>query len=103
MALKLTKNPTFVTKATISVPTDDGPVDEVISVRFKVLADEALELPAPEFLKRALLRIDDVVSDDGEAMPSSEVLIDQVLALPFTRLPLVRAYMAALSGARSGN
>lgn len=103
MALKLQKNPTFVTKVIIAVPTDDGPVEETISVRFRVLPDEALELPSPEFLKRAILRIDDVVNDDNDPVPSSETLIDQVIALPFTRVPLFRAYMQALSGARVGN
>lgn len=103
MAFKLNKNPTFVTTATIAVPTDNGPQEETISVRFRVLPDEALELPSPEFLKRAILRIDDVTDDAGEPVPSSEALISEVLALPFTRLPLVRAYMAALTGARLGN
>lgn len=103
MAFKLNKNPTFVTTATIAVPTDNGPQDETISVRFRVLPDEALELPTLEFLKRAILRIDDVMSDDGEPVPSSVELIDQIVALPFTRLPLVKAYMAALTGARVGN
>ena len=103
MALRLQKNPTFVTTATITVPTDGGPIEETISVRFKVLDDAALELPSPEFLKRAILRIDDVTDDDGAPVPSSEQLIADVLALPFTRLPLVRAYMTALTGARLGN
>lgn len=103
MAFKLNKNPTFVTTATIAVPTDNGPQDETLSVRFRVLDDEALELPSPEFLKRAILRIDDVLDDEGEPVPSSEELISQVISLPFTRLPLVRAYMAALTGARAGN
>lgn len=103
MAFKLNKNPTFVTTATIAVPTDTGPQDETISVRFRVLDDAALELPTPEFLKRAILRIDDVLNDDGEPVPSSAELVDQVLSLPFTRLPLVRAYMTAVTGARAGN
>jgi hypothetical protein len=103
MAFKLNKNPTFVATATIAVPTDNGPQDETISVRFRVLPDEALELPSPEFLKRAILRIDDVLDDAGEPVASSEQLIAEVLALPFTRLPLVRAYMTALTGARAGN
>lgn len=103
MAFKLNKNPTFVTTATIAVPTDTGPQDETVSVRFRVLDDAALELPSPEFLKRAILRIDDVLDDAGEPVPSSEQLIADVIALPFTRLPLVRAYMTALTGARLGN
>lgn len=103
MALKLHKNPTFVTKANILVPTDDGHVDQSISVRFRVLPDEALELPAPEFLKRAILRIDDVVDDDDTPLASSDALIEQVIAQPYTRVPLIRAYMTALSGARVGN
>lgn len=103
MAFKLKKNPTFVTKVTIAVPTDEGAVDETINVRFRVLDDEALNLPSPEFLKQAILRIDDVIDDEGEPVPSSETLVDQVIAQPFTRLPLVKAYMQALTGARLGN
>ena len=103
MALKLSKNPTFVTKAIILVPTDEGQIEQSISVRFRVLPDEALELPSPEFLKRAILRIDDVVDDDDTPMASSDALIEQVIAQPYTRLPLFKAYMTALTGARVGN
>ncbi len=103
MALKLSKNPTFVTKAIILVPTDDGQVEQSISVRFRVLQEDGLEVASPEFLKRAILRIDDVVDDDDTPLASSDALIDQVIAQPYTRLPLVKAYFQALSGARVGN
>lgn len=103
MAFKLNKNPTFVTKVTIAVPTDEGFVDETLSVRFKVVGDAAWEMNSPEFLREVILRIDGVLNDDDEPVASSGQLIEDVLALPFTRLPMVKAYMQAVTGARVGN
>lgn len=104
MTFKLQENPTFVTTAIIAVPNDSGAFeDQTLSVRFRVLPDDAMELPPLEFLKRAILRIDDVVTNEGAPIPSSESLIALVLEQQFTRLPLIKAYMAALTGARVGN
>lgn len=103
MAFKIAKDPTFVTTATILVPTDEGEIEQTLGVRFRVLPEETAELLPQEFLKRAILRLDDVVGDDGNQLPSSAELVDQVIALPFTRLPLIKAYWQALTGARVGN
>ena len=100
---KLQKAPTFTTTATLNVPTDEGQVEQTIGVRFKVMPKEAGELETDEFLRRAILRVDDVVDEDNEPLPFGPELLEQLLATPFAVIGLIKAYWQALSGARSGN
>lgn len=103
MSFRLQTNPTFVTPVTIPVPTDAGVVEETVSIRFRVVSDEEIELRVVEFLTRAILRVDDVLDDAGKPIQSSPEVIARFLALPFTRVPTVKAYWQALSGAKLGN
>ena len=97
------KNPTFRTTATINVPTDDGIVAQTLSVRFRIGADdddvgEGVGVP---FLRSVILSLDDMVGEDQVPLPYSEALRDQLLARPFVRTGLLRAYFDALSGAKA--
>lgn len=103
MTFKLQKNRTFRTIATLQVPSDDGPKEETLSVRFRVLPDEDQQLPVEEFLTRAILHVDDVLDEEGEAVPHSEGLVAALVAQGFVRAGLMRAYWQALAGARTGN
>lgn len=103
MTFKLILNPTFLTRAMITVPTDAGPVEQSLNVRFKVLPDEAEALESTEFLRQAILHLDDIVDDGNDAIPYSTELLEQVIARPFARVGLVRAYYQALAGAKAGN
>lgn len=103
MTLKIAKNPTFTTTATISVPTDEGAVDQTCRVRFRILPKEDWELPTPEFVSRAVLSITDLVDDDGKDMDWTEEVAKQVLALEFMQLGLLQAYSVGVSGAKTGN
>lgn len=103
MTLKIAKNPTFVTTATISVPTDEGPVDQTCRVRFRVMPKQDWELPTPDFIARAVLSISDLVDDEGRELNWTEDVAAQVLALEFMQLGLLRAYSVGVSGAKTGN
>lgn len=103
MAFKLLKNRTFTTKATFSVPTDGGHEEQDITVRFRVLSDAEAELPVVEFLATAIVHVDGVQDDDGEIVLSSPNLIAELVAIPFARVGLMKAYWQALAGARAGN
>lgn len=105
MTLKLQKNPTFTATVTATIPTDDGPVVQDFRVRFRVLPDAEWSEQADirEVLKRAVVSVQDVVGDDGEAIASSPDLIEQIVGTPFLRPALAQAYWQTISGARAGN
>lgn len=97
------KNPTFRTTATINVPTDDGVVAQTLSVRFRIGADEddvgdGYGIP---FLRSVILSLDDLVDEAGAPVAYDEALRDQLLARPFVRVGLMRAYFDTLSGAKA--
>lgn len=100
---KLQKAATFTTTATLLVPTDEGQVEQTIGVRFKVMPVAAADLETDEFLRHAILRVDDVVDDDNEPVAFSPDLLERLVTTPFVRVGLMRAYWQAVSGARAGN
>ena len=103
MTFKLQKHPTFRTTATINVPTDGGTIAQTLSVRFKVLPEEATALEPVEFLRQAVLSLDDVVDDQDAPLAFSAELLEEVIAPPYVRIGLIRAYWQALAGAKAGN
>ena len=103
--LKLQKNPTFTATVHATIPTDDGPVAQDFRVRFRVLPDAEWSEQADirEVLKRAVVSVQDVVDDDGEAIASSPDLIEQIVGAPYLRPALAQAYWQTIAGARAGN
>lgn len=99
----LLKNPTFKTTARIIVPTDSGDVEQTLGVRFRLTAEEATQMDVTEFLRDAILSMDDIVDDAGKPLPYDAALRDQMIAVPFVRVGLLRAYWAAMSKAKLGN
>ena len=102
MTYKLIKNPTFVTEAKFHVPTDDGPIEQSIRVRFRVLQD-AEGMQVDDFLRAAVLDLRDIVEEDGTPVAFGPDLLERVIATPVVRVGLMKAYWAALAGARLGN
>lgn len=103
MTFKLQKNRTFRTTVNIKVPTDNGITDQSFVARFRVMDDADSALQVDDFLRRAILHVEDVQDDDGELIASSDDLIARLVAQPFVRVALITAYWAALSGAKAGN
>jgi hypothetical protein len=110
MAFKLAKNPEFTHKVTIPVPIDGGHRDEVLKCRFRVVSAETLALHdlmtaegTESYLRAICVRFEDVVDEAGQPIEHSDELTEQLIALPFVRLALVRAYTAAMAKARLGN
>lgn len=107
---KLSASATFERVVKVLIPVDGGHRQEDFKATFRVLpVDEAnkFDLSTPEqstdFLKAIIVKLDDIAGDDGEATPYSDEVRDAVLRLPFTRGPIVEAYFAGITGARSGN
>lgn len=97
------KNPTFRTVATINVPTDEGVVAQTLSVRFRVGADEddVAESYGQPFLRGVILTLDELVDETGAPLAYTDELRDQLLARPFVRMGLLRAYFDALAGVKA--
>lgn len=110
MTFKIAKNPEFTHKVPVQVPVDGGHKEEVLKCRFRVVAAETLALHdlmtaegTESYLRAICVRFEDVVDEDGQPVEHSDGLTDQLLALPFVRLALVRAYTAAMAKGRLGN
>lgn len=104
---RIDDNPQFDARVEIAL---EGAEPQSIAVRFHALPNseiDAFELRTAEgtteFLERVIVRIDDVVDEDGEAVTYDAALRDRLLDLGWVRQPLVRTYFAALAGARLGN
>jgi hypothetical protein len=100
---KLQKSPTFTTKVTLVVPTDEGQVEQTIKARFKLVGDELTQADPVTFLRAAVLSLSDIADEDGNQLSYDSDLLDKMLALPFARVGLVRAYWQAMAGAKLGN
>ncbi len=107
---KIIQNPEFTHAVPVQVPADGGHREEVLKARFRVLSGEGDDVFALKtndeimaFLGRAVVGLEDIVDDDGKPVPFSDAVRDQVLALPYARAALLRAYITAVTKARAGN
>lgn len=94
----------------INVPDGDGVSEETLQATYRALDEEAekkFDLATvdgtKEFLRTAIVRLDDVVGQDGETLTYSAELRDLVLGASYARVALVRTYFVELVGAREGN
>lgn len=102
--------PQFTHTVKVAVPADGGCREESMQVRFQALPDDEADgfrLDDPDgmkgFLRRVVLRIDDLVGGDGIPIDWSDETRELVLALPWARMALMRAYTLAVVNARLGN
>lgn len=108
---KLKKNATFLHDVPVQWPVDDGFEEVKLKTRFRVLGAETLRLHDDmrseqgqnAFLRAAIAGFPAVVDDDGHNMPDDDDLFDRIVGLTFCRAPLLRAYQAAMTGARAKN
>jgi hypothetical protein len=107
---KIVQNPEFTHTVPVMVPVDGGHVEQSLKCRFRVLpADEIdshdLATPAgtEAYLRAICVRFEDVCGDDGQPIPPSDALTDQLLGITFVRIALVRAYTEAMAKAKRGN
>jgi hypothetical protein len=107
MALKIAKRPTFRHKVTARVPVDGGHRDEVFTVHYQLasIPSEQLtaEYNADDFLRDIVLSMEDLVDEDGKALPWSDEVREAVLQLPWAKVAIVQGYYAAVNGARAKN
>jgi hypothetical protein len=107
---KIIQTPEFTHAVPVQVPADGGHREEVLKARFRVLSGEGCDVFALKtneditgFLARAVVGLEDIVDEAGAPVPYCDAVRDQVLALPYARAALLRAYIAAVTKARTGN
>lgn len=106
---KIARNPEFTHDVPIMVPVDDGFEEQKLRTRFRVLsADETMahDFATPEgteaYLRAIVVRFEDVVGDDGKAMPDEESK-NRLLGIIYVRQGLMTHYREAQSKAKTGN
>ena len=110
MSFKLISDPTFSRTVKIKVPVDGGFEDQSIKATFRVLSAETIEKAelatgqgSTKFLKDVLVKLDDIVGEDGQPVPYSDKLRDQIIQLPYVRRPLHDEFFAGIQGGGGGN
>lgn len=105
--LKIVDQPTFVHAVPVMVPVDGGHREETFRVRFRVVDADDRALNTTEalrtFLDEAVVGMEDLADEAGNPLPFNQAVKDQVLGLPYARLAILKAYMAAVTKARLGN
>ncbi|MEL7706593.1 hypothetical protein AAG593_09255 [Citromicrobium bathyomarinum] len=107
---KIVEDVTFTRPVTAYRPEGEKQVEETFSATFRVVPpEEADEFDlfatkgSTEFLKRVIVRLDDVGDAQGTPIDYSDEVRDQVLRLPWARNALARTYFEEVRGAKLGN
>lgn len=107
---RMVRDRVFTTTVKVFVPSLDGHDEESLRVAFRAMpaerhaqAEPGSEDSVREFLRDALVSVEDVVDEAGKALPYTAALRDELLELPFVVVALYGAYCRALAGLRVGN
>lgn len=107
---RLQANPTFTHRVRVSVPVDGGHREETFKATYRVLAigeAEEFDLSTTEgsadFLRKAIVSLDDIAGEDGQPLPYNDELREQCLRIPYVRQALAKTYFEAVAKARVGN
>jgi len=107
---KVLDEPTFSTGVEIKVPTDKGPQTEKCKPTYRAIDAEEIEVfdlrsvkDTKAFLRRVIVRIDDLTDAKGAPLTWSEEALEAVLRLPYALNPLTVGYFDQLNGAQKGN
>ena len=107
---KIAAEPTFRHEVKARVPVDGGHREESFQATFRVIPPEeadtfdlSMTTGSTDFLKRVIVRLDEIADAEGKALEWSDEVLEAVVRLPWARTALARAYFAAIAGAKSGN
>jgi len=105
---KVVSEPTFTHPVKVMVPVDGGHVEQTFKTKFRVLPLDDEDADANEqseraTLRRAIVSMSDLTGDDDQPVEYSDGLRDQLIAVPYVRIALMRAYISAVAKARVGN
>lgn len=107
---RIVDRPEFTHEVPVQVPVDGGWKAETLKARFRILPEAEEDTgdlysteASKEYLRRILVRLDDLVDEAGKPVEYSDEMRERVLALPYARLALIRAYARAQVRAAEGN
>lgn len=105
---KITNEPQFTHSVIACVPVDGGFDEQSFKATFRVLDADKLGTDGSvqgqiEDLRRLIVKLDDLVDEQGQPVPYSDALRDQLIGLPYVRIALVEAYTRGVTKAKSGN
>jgi len=105
---KVSSEPEFTRRVTVFVPSDGGHIPQTFSVTFRVLDDEQLGgtdgvEAQKDSLRKVIVKMDELIDDNDEAIPYSDGIRDQLLGLSYVRLALLKTYVSAVTKMKSGN
>jgi hypothetical protein len=107
---KVTKNQTFTHPVKVRTPIDGGYLDETFKATFNLISTEEANgfdrttEGTTLFLRRVLVRCDDLVDEAKQPLPWSDDLRDHLIFLPHVRIALWRAYEEAIANnPKAGN
>jgi hypothetical protein len=107
---KIDATPTFRRTVTVVVPDGDSSREETLIATFRVLPTTQVEkfnllttAGTLDFLRAAIVRLDDVAGADGKPVEYSEHVRDAVIDLTYARVALASTYFTEIAQARTGN
>lgn len=110
MSFKVVQERQFTHRVKIFTPVDGGHREESVKATYRVLDTEAIEdydlastEGTTEFLRAVIVRIDEVLGEDNEALPYNDELRDALLRMPYVRAALGKSYFDGISKGRKGN
>lgn len=104
--LKIAQNPEFSHKVTVRIPVDGGHVEQSFTARFRHVPWKELEAVYQDIDAQARLvwiGWEGIVDDDDNPIPFSDAARDRLIEMRFIVLPVLRAYVDAVTGAKRGN
>lgn len=108
MAFKVASKRIFT--HTVNLPEDEGGQPQSMNVVYRVLSDEEAEgvdllnvESTRGFLRACVKDIDDLMAEDGAAIPFTPDLLDQLTTTFDVRNALTRGYGIGLAKASAGN
>lgn len=104
------KNVEFDRAAKVTIPVDGGVSTTKLKTRFRLLSDADLEgvdsatnEAVKDFLRRVIVRFDDLADEAGDPLPYNDKVREQLLAWAPVRTALLTCYRKALEEGAEGN
>lgn len=107
---KVVDEPTFTHTVKAMVPIDGGFDQQDFKCTYRVLDTDEVEKfdlgtakGSTAFLRRAVVKLDDLVGKEDVPVQWNDRVRDKLFALSYVRMPIARGYFEALNKAAAGN
>ena len=97
---KIARNPEFTRKVAIQMPVDGGFVAQEFTARFRHVPWSelaTLERDPPEQLRRFWIGWEGIADEDGAPLPYSDAAREMLIEMMFVRVPVLKAYVDAVT------